>query len=514
MIAERNRFDQWIEALYQRHKGHYFWLLIATTVAIVHFVLGPVFFGLLGPLMTQDIDRWPRILALAEVGLLFGSILCTYVVRSHHVALIRHCHGDETVDAEEIWIASVARLPQSSFKGLLCYLLPVLSVVYVIGVSENNSVEAHIAVALAFGVATLSSGAFMHLVWEIALRPVVREIAPRLPDDLVLRNQGLSLARRLLFLLVTLSLLNGVAVGASGFNGLDRDTRMLVVVGTAILLSATLAGALVLLIEHSFVTRIEELSRALQSLSGGGGLGTRLPPLAGDDLDEAGHAFNEMVVRMAQHHEEMQASRARIVTVAVDERRRMERDIHDGAQQHLALLNLQLSVLRRSAADYPDLTPKFDEMRASIADALTEMRNLAHGIYPAALETDGLAAALDEASSRAGLPTSLELEDVGRLSREVEAAVYFCCLEALQNATKHAGLGARATIALAERDGALNFSVTDDGVGFDITSDSHGLENMRDRIGALGGEVFIASAPGCGVTVSGSVPLMVPAPTQ
>lgn len=79
----------------------------------------------------------------------------------------------------------------------------------------------------------------------------------------------------------------------------------------------------------------------------------------------------------------------------------------------------------------------------------------------------------------------------------------------MQNATKHAGEGARATIALAERDGALNFSVTDDGVGFDITADRHGLENMRDRVGALGGEVFIASAPGKGVTVSGSVPLTV-----
>ena len=146
-------------------------------------------------------------------------------------------------------------------------------------------------------------------------------------------------------------------------------------------------------------------------------------------------------------------------------------------------------------------------MRSTLAAALAEMRDLAHGIYPAALENDGLAAALAEAAARATLPTHLEVNDTGRASREIETAVYFCCLEALQNASKHAGDGASATITLAQQNGALIFSVADDGVGIDQPTDGHGLQNMRDRIGALGGEVSISSAAGRGVTVNGSVPV-------
>jgi signal transduction histidine kinase len=146
-------------------------------------------------------------------------------------------------------------------------------------------------------------------------------------------------------------------------------------------------------------------------------------------------------------------------------------------------------------------------MRSILAAALAEMRDLAHGIYPAALENDGLAAALAEAAARASLPTKLEVGGIGRASRDIETAVYFCCLEALQNASKHAGDGASATVTLAEQDETLIFTVADDGVGFIQAADGHGLHNMRDRIGALGGEVSIDSTPGRGVTVSGSVPV-------
>ncbi len=184
----------------------------------------------------------------------------------------------------------------------------------------------------------------------------------------------------------------------------------------------------------------------------------------------------------------------------------MERDLHDGAQQHLALLSLQLGVLERSTQNHQDIHAQVREMRSSVGEALTELRNLAHGIYPAALEHEGLAAALAQAAGRAALPTRLEVDGVGRAPAEVEAAVYFCCLEALQNASKHAGPGASATITLSQESGTLDFSVADDGAGFDPTAVGHGLDNMRDRIGALGGEVHIESAEGQGTTVSGSVP--------
>jgi signal transduction histidine kinase len=150
-----------------------------------------------------------------------------------------------------------------------------------------------------------------------------------------------------------------------------------------------------------------------------------------------------------------------------------------------------------------------DELREDLDRALRELRDLAHGIYPAVLENEGLAGALREAVQRAAIPTELECDGAGPYAPEVEAAVYFCCLEAMQNAAKHAGDGARVAVALAERDGTLRFEVTDDGQGYDhaTASGSAGMQNMTDRVGALGGELRFDSEPGHGTTVNGTVPL-------
>src|SRR5262249_48997937 len=127
--------------------------------------------------------------------------------------------------------------------------------------------------------------------------------------------------------------------------------------------------------------------------------------------------------------------------------------------------------------------------------------------YPAVLESDGLAAALRDAAKRTALSTSVHANGTARHARELEAAVYFCCLEAIQNAAKHAGDGARVDVNLEDHDGALAFTVAAGGVGFAANGSGHGLQNMRDRIAALGGTLQIDSAPGTGTTVSGSVPL-------
>jgi signal transduction histidine kinase len=139
-----------------------------------------------------------------------------------------------------------------------------------------------------------------------------------------------------------------------------------------------------------------------------------------------------------------------------------------------------------------------------------ELRNLAHGIYPPLLMDRGLEAALGAAAGRAALPTGVEAEGIGRYPQQVEAAIYFCCLEALQNAGKHAGEGADATITLREEEGKLFFEVADTGAGFDMGSAAakgHGFINMSDRIGAIGGAVGFESAPGKGTRISGSVPI-------
>jgi signal transduction histidine kinase len=139
---------------------------------------------------------------------------------------------------------------------------------------------------------------------------------------------------------------------------------------------------------------------------------------------------------------------------------------------------------------------------------VAELRALAHGIYPPLLADAGLAEALRSAAGRSPLPVELSIEGVGRYPSETEAAVYFCCLEAMQNAAKHAE-GAELTLTLAHDDGALVFEVADNGPGFDVAAavKGHGYTNMSDRLGALGGSVRWESAPGQGSKVRGSIPI-------
>lgn len=224
-------------------------------------------------------------------------------------------------------------------------------------------------------------------------------------------------------------------------------------------------------------------------------------------LDSALQATLEEVRRKA---EELQASRARIVAAADAERRRIERNLHDGAQQHLAALAVQLRLAGKLAGDDVGKTKALlDELHQQLQDAVQELRNLAHGIYPPLLMERGLTAALSAAAKRSPLPTVVQTDSVGRYSTEAEATIYFCCLEALQNASKHAGEGATVTIDVKETAGELEFEVVDNGAGFDPQARGigAGFVNMSDRLGALSGTLQVESAPGRGTRVAGALPV-------
>jgi signal transduction histidine kinase len=208
--------------------------------------------------------------------------------------------------------------------------------------------------------------------------------------------------------------------------------------------------------------------------------------------------------------DELRESRARIVASGDAERRRVERDLHDGAQQHLVALAINLRLARDIVAEDPDGA---GEMLGQLADdvqlTIKELRELAHGIYPPLLADNGLGDALRAAASRSPLTVLVTVaDDIGRYPAEVEAAVYFSCLEALQNAAKHAQ-DATVELRLRTESGGLLFSVTDDGPGFDpaVARSGHGFVNMADRLGAIGGTVRWDSRPGHGAAISGSVPL-------
>jgi signal transduction histidine kinase len=205
---------------------------------------------------------------------------------------------------------------------------------------------------------------------------------------------------------------------------------------------------------------------------------------------------------------ELRASRARVLAAADAERRRIERDLHDGAQQDLVALVVNLQLARRLAESDPRAANALlEEIASDARQALEDVRDLAHGIYPSLLLDRGLAEALRAAASGSAIPTRVEAADLDRYPPDVEATVYFCCLEALRNAAGHAGAGARATVRAWAEHGALRFEVVDDGAGFDPGEIGAGLTGMYDRMGAQGGELAIWSESGRGARISGTVPL-------
>lgn len=222
-------------------------------------------------------------------------------------------------------------------------------------------------------------------------------------------------------------------------------------------------------------------------------------------------ALQESLEQLRSTNDELRTSRSRIVAAGDAERRKLERDLHDGAQQRLVAVAIKLRLAHDAVADgEADAADLIDEARADLQAAIAELRSLAHGIFPPLLMSGGLMDALPAATvGRATLPTEVDVETTERFAIDVEAAVYFCCLEALQNAGKHAGDRATVHVRVWQEHSALRFSVTDDGVGFvpGSTVGGQGFLNMADRLGAFGGSVSIQSRPGDGTTVGGLVPL-------
>jgi signal transduction histidine kinase len=217
-----------------------------------------------------------------------------------------------------------------------------------------------------------------------------------------------------------------------------------------------------------------------------------------------------LVLRNVGLIEELRASRQRLVAAQDEERRKIERNLHDGVQQQLVALNVQAGLLARvSGGDAAKIAEMAEQLQTRASEALDDLRDLARGIYPPLLADKGLGAALEAQARRAAVPVSIETDGVGRYAQPVEAAVYFCALEALNNVAKYAGASG-ATVSLEQRDGHLAFRVTDDGAGFDTGATRYGtgLQGMADRLDAIGGTLQVTSAPGTGTSVSGSVPVV------
>jgi signal transduction histidine kinase len=216
-----------------------------------------------------------------------------------------------------------------------------------------------------------------------------------------------------------------------------------------------------------------------------------------------------LVLRNVRLVEDLRSSRQRLVAAQDAERRRLERDIHDGAQQQLVALTVKARLARQFTERDPGKAAELlGQIEAETQTALEDLRDLARGIYPPLLADRGLVAALEAQARKVPVPVTVSSDGVGRYPPEVEATVYFCTLEALQNVAKYAHASSTA-IRLSQSNGTLWFTIADDGNGFDpaaVTAGS-GLQGMADRLAAVGGTLDVGSVPGEGTTITGNVPV-------
>ena len=216
-----------------------------------------------------------------------------------------------------------------------------------------------------------------------------------------------------------------------------------------------------------------------------------------------------LILRNAGLIADLRASRQRLVAAQDQERRKLERNLHDGAQQQLVALSVKLRILKTLIQRDPGRAiPTVDELQAEAQDAMENLRSLARGIYPPLLADQGLGAALRAQASKAAVPVEVSIDTNGRFGQDVEAAVYFSCLEALQNVAKYAR-ATRARVSIDHQEDHLSFEVSDDGAGFDTTTtpSGTGIQGITDRLAALGGSLEVRSEPGRGTQLVGMVPL-------
>ena len=235
--------------------------------------------------------------------------------------------------------------------------------------------------------------------------------------------------------------------------------------------------------------------------------------LLADLANQAGLVLRNagLTAELLQRLDELRASRQRLVRAQDLERRRIERDLHDGAQQMLVALKVKLGLARSLAGGDPAHTvAAIDELRADADEAIASLRDMAHGIYPPLLAERGLPMALSAHARGLAVDVDVDVDadGVARYPEQVESCVYFCCLEALQNTAKHAGAH-HVHIRLAQQNGTLRFEVADDGGGFDVATMRRGagIENMRDRVEGAGGQLSITSERGRGTTLVGELPV-------
>jgi signal transduction histidine kinase len=502
-LIEAGRFELAFERLYRRTRRYYLQLLLFFVFLSVHLLILPTFVLMSLPLWDAGLQDYGHILLVWELAAILGALGLWILGYRHHRSLIRRQRGDPSGTAVGVWRETNLELPRSVAEIVACYMLAVGVAQIYVGLERDFPPVATALAITAIGFMALGVGVFQYLLFEFALRPVVREVAPLLPVDFSREHPALSLERKLLIVLPVITLLSGASVGALTSVSLELEGQLAVMVGATLAVSATVAGVLTMMLRRSLLLPVLELRHALGRLREGD-TEVRLGPLGGEEFDEVGLAFNELVERFAEYDAEMRESRARIVAASDAERKRVERNLHDGAQQHLVGLALQLRLLEETSDD-PGQRAALEGASAELSNALSELRELARGLHPQVLSVGGLGAALPQLADRVPVPVEVRSTE-DRFPEAVESTAYFVVSEALANVAKYANASC-AEVCAERSNGDLVVSVTDDGVGGADATAGSGLVGLVDRVAALEGKLDIESSPGAGTTVTVQLPL-------
>jgi signal transduction histidine kinase len=495
---------------------------LGSRVVLVCVLGGTAIQGATGILTIVGAARYLR-LSLSECGELLAIALPINVVsglatlwwsRSLFRTGISWSNGLRTPEhAVEVWDAGVRGPYVVCQRLILCTSAGLIPVVASIIVLFHQ--PAFVAVPLVVGGAggIFAAAILIAFSSELVLRPMLSDVAGELPAVFEPTFRVWRLRTKALAPLPVVTFFAAIGVAAFVDLHASRPVRFTIAIALAIAMVG-LAALVFHVLTRSTLDPLDELTAATHRIRAGD-LSTRVRVVTADDLGELTSSFNQMMdglqerdalrERNAELVSDLRASRARIVAASDAERRRVERNIHDGAQQQLVALAMKLRALEeRVAGD--------DSLRAAIAaagertkQAMAELRELARGLHPSILTTDGLCPALEQLASRSDQTVTISAPRE-RFPEAVESAAYFVACEALANTGKYAQ-ASHATVSIQQQNGRLIVEVADDGVGGARTDAGTGLTGLQDRIAALDGLLTIDSPKGCGTKVIAELPL-------
>jgi len=500
------RVERFFERRYQRAPERH----LATIRRFVVGLLAVVVLGV-APLFTSYVDASRAelvrtYLVVPAIALVGGRFALVPRWRRTHDDVETWLRGDRSPEQTRRAWESSKRLTYAGVRDGLMIGLPTLwlpGIVYTVIEYDLSLIGA----AGALIAITLIAALCVVIGWPIVdeyLLPLRRDLARHLPTRVAVASVRMPLAAMMTAFVSVIGLLTGTivtVVATLGERSIDEMSLLLVVTVVAGLGSGF---AFASMMTRSLLRPLGDLVSVTEDVAGGR-TDARALVTSDDEIGVLATGFNTMLDQLAAALEEVRASRSRILAASDAERKRIERNIHDGAQQQLTALALRLGIVREQLDEAPDLAARgLEEAVASLRQALAELRELAQGLHPSVLSTDGLAPALELLAERATLPVKV-LVTSDRWSEAIEATAYFVASEALANVTKHAS-ATTASVEVHRRDGRVVIEIADDGIGGASLDAGSGLTGLADRVAAVGGSLVVDSPRGVGTTIRAELP--------